>query len=53
MLDYMQVTISSFVQQAKNAKDSSKVNKSIYQARVTYTSIVTDSVRFLKSIKHP
>jgi hypothetical protein len=47
MLEYIQVSISTFVESAKKAKNDSTLKKSIYQARVTYSSIVKDAVSFL------
>ena len=53
MLEYIQVSISTFVESAKKAKNDSTLKKSIYQARVTYSSIVKDAVSFLQQIVNP
>lgn len=53
MLEYIQVSIATFLQSAKNARDNSTLKKSVYQARVTYSTIVKNTIMLLSEIRNP
>lgn len=53
MLEYIQVSIATFLQSAKSARDNSTLKKSVYQARVTYSTIVKNTIMLLSEIRNP